>query len=176
MSDIEGRDAAYAKNIGNNYGGVVMGYHGGPNAFHVWSIQDWAMFPNSPKVPTWVAGYNGTDEAPRSIANLKGLGISKKITVLDMEARVDVSYVTAYGLALQDAGYKVLVYGSRATVFRNPQLNGYLIADWTGQPHMAINPDTGDSLGVRGTQYINDVSPGYDVTRWKEWVTEEMWR
>lgn len=173
--EIEGRDAAFAKNIGS-FGGVVLGYHGGPNAFHVWSIQDWAMFPTNPKVPTWVAGYNGAEEAAVSISSLNGLGARKKLTVLDMESRVDSSYVTAYGAALQQAGFKVLVYGSRATVFGNPQLNGYLVADWTGQSHMAVNPATGDSLGIRGTQWAHDISPGYDITSWKEWVLEEMWR
>ena len=175
MAYIEGRDAAYASNIGN-FGGIVGGYIGGPNAYHVWSKTDWAMFPSQPKLPIWVAGYNGDDDGNACLAVLRGLGLSKIVIAVDMELRRDISYLNEFAATVQGAGYLILVYGSLSTVFGNPKLNGYWVADWTGQAHMALNPETGDSLGIRGTQYLPDVSPGYDVSVWKEWILPEFWR
>ena len=168
-----GRDAAYAQDLGN-FAGVAAGYYGGPNAAHVWSNSDWLQFPNNYKLPIWVAGYNGEEEGNEALAAINGSRMPRNIyTVVDMEGRVDSTYVKAFGAILQKAGYKVFVYGSRATVFRNPILNGYWVADWTGQMHMATNPDTGDAIGVRGTQWTNGEL--FDSSVWKEWTLRGMW-
>jgi hypothetical protein len=173
--DISGRDAAFAQNIGD-FGGVVGGYFGGPNAFNIWRTTDWGLFRQNPKLPIWVCGYDGEKEASQAIQMLKVLGAFNCLIGADMESRVDESYLLAFGTGLQGAGYKVLPYGSKSTVFRNPQLNGYWVADWTGTSHIAINPQTGDSLGVRGTQWTHDIPPGYDISTWKEWDIANMWR
>lgn len=174
--DIPGRDAAFPENIGN-FAGVVSGYFGGPNAFNVWEQTAWRdLFPQNRKCPIWVAGYAGQDEGTQAVQALRQLDVPHGIPIqVDMETRIDRSYLLEFGGVLQAAGYKVLIYGSRSTVFNNPELNGYVVADYTGRPHMADRPD-GTSLGIRCTQWAADLSPGYDVSVWKEWVVNSLWR
>lgn len=174
-STVTGRDAAYASNIGSGFGGVVAGYIGGPLAYHVWQEADWLPFKDNPKVPIWVCGFNGTDEGTGCVAALQKLGVKPGcVVVADMETRVDETYLLAFWEVLNRAGYLVIVYGSRSTVFNNPQLNGYWVADFTGVEHMANTP-AGDTMGVRGTQWTS--GPDYDTSSWKAWTTQrEMWR
>ena len=42
------RDAAYAVDIGP-YARAVAGYYGGPEAFHVWSAEDWRRYAGNPE-------------------------------------------------------------------------------------------------------------------------------
>jgi len=176
MNTVVGRDAAYASNIGSGFGGVVAGYIGGPLAYHIWQQADWIPFKNNPKVPIWVCGYGGADEGTACVTALQKLGVKPGVVVAaDMETRIDETYLMAFWQVLNRAGYLTLVYGSRSTVFSNPQLNGYWVADYTGQAHMATNPNTGDTIGVRGTQWTS--GPDFDTSEWKAWVTQqEMWR
>lgn len=168
MSYVSGADAAYASNIPPGFE-IALGYYGGPNAYHVWSIEDWARFPGH-KVPIWVGGYAGASEGKAAVATLKALHVpAGSVTVLDMETRVDKTYIDAFGNELQRAGYKVWVYGSADTVFDNPQLNGYWVADYTGHPFMHPH------MGVRATQYAADMPPGYDASLIKKWTTDSMW-
>jgi hypothetical protein len=164
-----GRDAAYAGNIGT-WDGTVLGYYGGPDAYHTWAAGDWDQYPANPKIPIWVAGYAGEDEGKAARDALRDLGVPKGcVTVLDMELRVDRTYVAAFGKVLQDAGYKVWPYGVVSTVFRNPQLNGYAVADVTGVEHMYPHP------AVRMTQYA--FGSLYDDDAVKEWLLaqDDLW-
>src|SRR5579863_875785 len=115
----------------------MTGYLLGPDAYHIWEAGDWDEYPGNPKIPIWVAGMSGEDEGKAARAALHALGVpSGCVTVLDMELRVDRTYVAAFGKVLQDAGYKVWPYGVVSTIFRNPPLNGYAVADPTGTEHM----------------------------------------
>jgi len=64
---------------------------------------------------------------------------------------------------LHAAGYKVWVYGSASTVFSNPGLNGYWVADYA-----SIWPFMYNHSGVRATQY----APGeyYGSFSIKDWT------
>ena len=168
MSYIHGADAAFASNIPPGFD-AAFGYYGGPDAYHTWSRADWQRFPG-PKIPVWVGGYDGAGEGAESVAALRALGVPKgAVTVIDMETRVDKTYVMAFSGPLQGAGYKVWVYGSASTVFGNPQMNGYWVADYTGQPFM--HPQ----VGVRATQYAADLPPGFDASLIKAWTAAFMW-
>jgi Rv2525c-like, glycoside hydrolase-like domain len=157
------RDAAFAANISQSWTGAVGGYYGGPNAFHVWSRADWQRFAANRKLPIWVAGQDGAGEASQAVRRLHRLGVPQGVfTAVDMETRVDKTYLAAFGEVLQRAGYKVWVYGSASTVFGNPSLNGYWVADYAG-----IGPFMYDHLHVRATQY----TPGqeFDSSTVKHW-------
>jgi hypothetical protein len=157
------RDAAYAVDIGP-YARAVAGYYGGPEAYHVWSPGDWKRYPGNRKLPIWVAGLDGTGEGHDAVEALRDLGVPKRVyTAVDMEARIDKTYLEHFGEVLHAAGYKVWVYGSASTVFSNPGLNGYWVADYAG-----IGPFMYDHSGVRATQY----APGeyYDSSSVKDWT------
>lgn len=167
----EGRDAAFSNNIGQ-FTGVVGGYIGGPNAFNVWKAQDWSAFRNHPLMPIWVCGQDGELEAREMLKVLAGLAVpSGSPVALDMETRVDHSYLLNFQKVIIPTNYKLLVYGSAATVFSNPSLNGYWVAEYTGHPHMHDGHKS-----VRGTQWAGDVPPGYDASLWKDWIVPSMWR
>lgn len=163
MADIERlRDAAYASNIPQDWPHAVAGYYGGPGEYHQWTASDWKRFAKHKKLPIWVAAEgdkNGTEDGRAAVAALKALGVPKHVwTALDMETMVDRTYVEAFGKELHDAGYKVWVYGSASTVFGNPALDGYWVADYAGKgPFMYAPPAKQE---VRSTQYAS--GPDYD--------------
>jgi hypothetical protein len=161
------RDAAFAQNIPVSWAGVVAGYLRFPTAFHPWSAADWSRFGANKKLPIVVAGSDGRADAHSALAQLRALGVAPGcITALDLETRVDAAYVSAYGSVMSGSGFpKVWVYGSASTVFGNPGLAGYWVADYAG-----IGPfmyDGGHIRQVRATQYAN--GQGYDSSTVKAW-------
>ena len=165
-------DAAYAVNIPPGFD-VVAGYLGGPDAFHAWPAEDWARFPGA-KVPIWVGAQDGPGEAAHALTQLRRLGVPPgAIMALDMETRTGRLYVVNFAKVIQAAGYRLWVYGSLSTVFNNPPVNGYWVADYGISLHQAISVL---SIGhVRAVQDRNDLTPGYDAGLVKEWAEGEMW-
>jgi hypothetical protein len=159
-------DAAYANNLDGTNFDVVAGYLGGPNAYHTWAAQDWAGIPG-PKLPIWVAGYDGAGEGRAALVSLEGLGITSGIIALDLENRIDRTYVDNFGRIVQSK-FKVWVYGSANSVFQNPSLNGYWVADYAG-----IGPFMYNGQSVRATQYA--AGPKYDFSLVREWVVSSLW-
>jgi hypothetical protein len=164
------RDAAFAEDIPADWKGAVGGYYGGPRALNMWTVTDWQRFRGHRKLPTWVGGLGGQPEGVQAVASLKFLGVPPGCwTALDMETRVDRTYVAEFGLVLADAGYRVWVYGSASTVFGNPPLDGYWVASYAGRgPFMAKDPLGGE---VRATQYAT--LPGWDSSTVKPWTLNE---
>jgi hypothetical protein len=168
LHGVTGRDAAFPAYL-QGYPGVISGYYGGPDAYNVWSAAQWSQFAGNPKMPIWVGGFGGATEGEQAVLALQNLGVPQNVlTVLDMEGRVDKTYVDSFGSMLRQYGYKTLVYGSASTVFSNPQLNGYWVANYTGYEFMYQHD------GVRGTQYAS--GPDYDLDVWKDWVVPSMWK
>jgi hypothetical protein len=158
------RDSAFATNIDQAWNGAVGGYYGGPNAFNVWSSEDWKRFRPNRKLPIWVAGQNGQDEGKHAVEALHALGVPRRVyTAVDMESRVDKTYVEHFGETLQAAGYKVFVYGSVSSVFDNPRINGYWVADYADK-----GPFMYDHRHVRATQYAT--GPKYDSSTVRDWT------
>jgi hypothetical protein len=158
------RDAAFANTIGGSWTGAVAGYYGGPDAFHVWAPHEWTQFHRNRKLPIWVAGQDGPGEGRTAIHALRALGVPPHVyTVVDMEGRVDKAYVEQFGAAVQAAGYKVWVYGQASTVFENPGLNGYWVAEYAGK-----GPFMFGHAHVRATQYAT--SPQYDSSTVRDWT------
>jgi len=157
------RDAAFSTNIGESWTGAVAGYYGGPDAFHVWARAGWKKFAGNRKLPIWVAGNDGAKEGSQALRALHRLGVPSGVyTAVDMETRVDKPYVAAFGQVLRGAGYRVWVYGSASSVFRNPALNGYWVADYAG-----VGPFMYDHAQVRATQYASGQE--FDSSTVKHW-------
>lgn len=167
---VDGQDAAFAENLAG-YTGTVLGYYGGPRAYNIWSRSQWDQFLGNFKIPIWVGGFGGKPEGVQAVGLLRTLGVPKGcVTLLDMEARVDKTYVTHFGEVLQGSGYKVWVYGSTSTLFLNPQLNGYAPSNPTGvrslYPH----------AGVRMTQWAFGAATDQDVIRKWVYTADTIWR
>ena len=157
------RDAAFASNL-SGWGRAVAGYYGGPNAYHVWPAGDWRQFSGTRKLPIWVAGLDGSGEGANAVNALRALGVPPRVfTVVDMENRVDKTYVEHFGERLNAAGYKVWVYGSASTVFQMPALQGYWVADYAGSGPFMYNHGQ-----VRATQYAS--GQNYDSSTVKDWT------
>ena len=172
------RDAAYATNIPRPWHDAVAGYlnsrpEGDPA--HPWSAEDWRIFHGNRKLPIFVQSHPVTHMAEAdAFAALKALydiGAPAGIrTAIDLETAVDAEYVHRYGRVMHWAGYRVWVYGSASSVFGNPALDGYWVADYTG-----TGPFLYDHANVRATQYTNNPPANrYDSSAVREWVYAEV--
>jgi hypothetical protein len=158
------RDSAFASSINPSWAGAVGGYYGGPNAYNVWDPGAWRQFHKNRKLPIWVGGLDGEGEGKQAIHALRALGVPSGVyTVIDMEARVDKTYVQNFGNTVQAAGYKVWVYGEASSVFGNPSLNGYWVADYAGKGPFMYN-----HANVRATQYASGQE--YDSSVVRDWT------
>lgn len=174
------RDSEFASNIPATWGGAVAGYLGGPMAAHTWSRAEWARFPTQRKLPIWVGGFAGSAEGWQALMAMQALAVTPGCWVaLDMEGRKDDTYVANFGAVLNFAGFGVWVYGQASTVFGNPPLQGYWVADYRGTgPFMAVAPGGAE---VRATQYADPATGSggqwdsstvkpYTLTQTRWWV------
>lgn len=162
------RDAAYAASL-DGWWGVVAGYLGGPQALNTWTPADWARFPHNRKLAIWVGGDDGHTDALTALEALHRLRVPRgSVVVADMETRVSAAFLARFSAPLWHFGYRVWVYGSASTVFLNPALDGYWVADYTGTPHMYRHPK------VRATQY--EAGPGFDSSLIKRRAVRHLWR
>lgn len=161
MASENMRDAAFPQNL-EGYKGIVGGYYGGPHAFRVWLPSEWAMFKKNKKLPIWVGGYEGAEEGHQAVAALTALGVPKgSYTVLDLETRIDKTFVEHFGEVLHHHGYRVFPYGSASTIFSNPKLNGYWVADYANKGPFYYP-------GARMTQYASNQQ--FDSSTVKFWT------
>lgn len=156
--------------------GGVAGYIGGDTP-HVWTRAEWHRFGKLPKLPIFVRSNEGApiSDAGVALMRLRQIGARPGCAVaLDLETRVDPPYVTEFGSVLQFFGYRVLPYGSISTIFRNPPLNGYWIAHYTGN----TPPQTPLTGKIRGLQYADAQETGvpWDVSEFKPWQLDHFWR
>jgi hypothetical protein len=120
-------------------------------------------------LPVWVRSnptttQGGTD-ATAMLAWLRRVGApAGTATALDIETAVTPAYVNAYGGSMHAAGYKVLVYGSRSTLDRNPALDGYFSAH-PGATSLdpACVATQYDYAGTYDLSWITDTVPLWDA-------------
>jgi hypothetical protein len=111
----------------------VLIYAGGDTP-HVWTDEEIAALVARFRLPCWVrsnpTSFSPVTDAQVFLVWLKAHGApAGSTTVLDLETAVDAPYVTTFGYILNHAGFYVLPYGSSSTLFRNPVLNGYFVAE-----------------------------------------------
>ena len=166
------RDAADPGGL-HGWGGRVAGYLPGGDQFRAWSPAEWAQFGKQPKLPIFVRvnPAHPEDDACNVLRSLHLLGVpaGRGIwTALDLETVKAPGYVGAYGQALHWAGFKVAVYGSASTVFGNPPLDGYWVADYAG-----IGPFMYDDPEAVMTQYASGAA--YDSSTVRIAVQADRW-
>lgn len=175
------RDSATPSAILPAWHRAVAGYLQPGDPYQPWAPTDWARFAGQRKLPIFVQTNAATahpwTDADQVVRQLRALGVPKGCyTAIDLESVVCPDYVEAYGDAMHLAGYKTWVYGSVSTVFGNPELNGYWVANYANAgPFMVNHP------GVRATQYASpDTGSGgnWDSTAIPDWVyySHSWWR
>ena len=175
------RDSANPAAITDDWRRAVAGYLAPGDPYEPWKPTDWARFTERRKLPIFEqsnpAQAHPWTDADQVVRQLRALGVPQgKYTVLAIETAICPDYVADYGDAMHLAGYKVWVYGSAATVFSNPSLNGYWVAEYANAgPFMYNHPE------VRATQYAspNTGSGGdWDSSAIADWVyySESWWR
>src|SRR6266540_3598730 len=131
-------DAAYPPTSPPNW--EVVAFYLGGNTPHVWTDSEIERQPARWRLPIFVRSHDGDPlaDAHTSIVWLVRHEVPCGVTLaLDYETRVDATYLATFDRAVTDAGWRVMVYGTRRTVLRNPKPSGgYWVADYTGSPHL----------------------------------------
>lgn len=145
-------DAAYASSItGGPYDGVCF-YIGG-DAYHVWTLPEVQARPEQYRLPVWVrsdpAAVNPGTDAAACVAALHAFTVpAGSLVAVDTETAVDPSWMKTFTAAVNNAGFRVIDYGTQSDVLKNENPDGYYWgADWTGVAHIAA----GDVM----TQYVS---------------------
>lgn len=167
MADVEMRDAAYPQRW-PGWAGAVAGYLRAPRALNPWTGQQWGWFHANRKLPIWVGGLAGEPEAWSCLQQLYALAVPVGSWVaLDLETRVDRTYVTRFCAVLHWHGLKVANYGSTSTLFNNPPADGWWVADPTGQLHQY------DHAGTVATQCVD--AGAWDESLITDSVYNQLW-
>lgn len=156
---------------------VAIGYIGGPTP-HVWTRSEWQRFNGMKKLPVMVASIavkRAADpevEAFTALRMLYRLNVPKGHPVMwDLETAINPSYVALVGQVMHWAGYRVWPYGSVSTIFSNPALDGYAVADYKGiGPFAYPHPNVRMTQYAAGTQYDSNVVQRFQyLFRLKAW-------
>jgi hypothetical protein len=162
-------DAAFPQDLDGTHATAVAGYLRSPMATNGWDKAAWRGIPG-PKLPIWVAGEGGRPDAEGALTQLGALGVpTGSVVAVDMENRVDITYINNFFSILHLHRYKVWVYGSAESVFHMPACNGYWVADYAGIGAFMYAHKT-----VRATQWTN--GPLYDTSTVMQWALRQFWR
>ena len=154
----------------------VMGYIGGPRAYHAWTLQEWLPFAELRQFPIYVPDIRRPpiDQGAEAVHLSVGLGWSdamtgpeKRAIVLDMETSIDPAWYEQIANVIDQHGFTAVAYGSRSTVLGNGP-DAVLLADWD-------NSDTvpGPIASVHGNQYSGNVELGgtlVDYSVFDQWL------
>jgi hypothetical protein len=130
---------------------IVLVYSGGDTP-HPWSKAEIAAQPNRYRFPCWVRSnpqsVNVVNEVAAFVAWLHDHNVPKgTCVILDLETAVNAVYVSAFNKGLAAAGYKTVKYGSRSTIWKNPQTDGGTFVAWPDHPNEMDT--TGDTVAVQ---------------------------
>ena len=132
MTNHVAYDAAYPLPAGLAGTDTVLIYMGGDTP-HVWTPAEIAAQPERYRLPVWVRSYGGVSpqiDGNAAAAWLRSFNVpAGAAVVLDLEGLIDPTYVDGFGATLHAHGYKVLPYGEGSTLFSNPELDGYYLAE-----------------------------------------------
>ena len=141
-------DAAYPESV-VNFGvplwEVVAGYIGG-NTPNIWTKDEWnqliqlsgAQFALPIFTRSNPGSHSATEDVQAAINRLNFLEVPKNVCIAwDLETAIAPDYVKSVDQQMQAAGWKVMIYGSKSTLFLNGKPSGgFWVAEWTGSPHL----------------------------------------
>lgn len=156
---------------------ALAGYVGG-NTPHLWTKDEWNQLINLSgaqfALPIYARSnpltHDPTQDAKAAISMLNLLEVQKGVCVaLDLETAIAPAYVKTFDQQIMAAGWKVIAYGSKSTIFLNGKPSGgHWVAEWTGKPHLYP--------GSAATQWANSDRFGgaYDASLVAD--TTPLWR
>lgn len=147
---------------------AAMVYAGGSSAAHAWDAAERQRVRHLHNLPVWVptpALDDPVADAQEFLAWLSSEGYppivdatgEHQAVMWDMETagQADARWLNRACDEMAKAGYWNWPYGSAGTLFGLPARDGYVVAHFTGAPHMFLHPD------ARATQYAAEVAtPG----------------
>lgn len=153
-------DAAHPNTKDPSVDGFLV-YIGGDTP-HAWTDEEIAAAHGRYILPTYVRSnpqtHDPAGDAGQAVAWLKAHNAPKGIVVvLDLETAIDPAYVNGFGTQLHASGYKVWPYGSKSTLWRNPSLDGYFVADPTGKDHV-LSGSVATQFSFNGSYDLDDVA------------------
>ena len=132
---------------------AVAGYIGG-NTPHVWTLAEWQRFGELRQLPIWVYGQGSTSAVGEGFTAADravklgwkpdlpaGTLKHRRVIVLDMETDIDAPFVRGFAAEVHRQGFGCWVYGSKATVYSDPHVDGYWVALWDGKASLEALPD-----------------------------------
>lgn len=136
-------DAAFPNPAADPQVSGALIYIGGDTP-HVWTEGEIAGAHGRYRLPTYVRSNpenaSAIADANSTVVWLTAHKVPKGCAVcLDLETAVNPVYVLAYANVLHGAGYLVWPYGSKSTLFRNPAIDGWFVADYTQTEHQYPN-------------------------------------
>jgi len=136
---------------------IVLIYVGGDTP-HPWTDADIKAMPERYRFPTWVrsnpAQHDGAAEAALFAAWLHSHKVPQGTCVcLDLETAISTIYVQRFNSGMRAAGYKVIKYGSKGSIFKNPQTDGGTFVADPQKDKQPFMDSTGDTVA---TQYAFD--------------------
>lgn len=178
-------DAAYPESVvkfGVPLWEAVAGYIGG-NTPNVWTKDEWnlliklsgAQFALPIYTRSNPLSHDPVQDARIAIDKLNFLGVEKNVCMaLDLETAIAPGYVKTFDQQIVMAGWKVVAYGSKSTIFLNGKPSGgHWVADWPavgpGRPHLypgsAITQWAGSSNfgGAYDPNLVADTTPLWRV-------------
>lgn len=124
-------DAAYPPNATPGGCAGVLGYIGGDNALHVWTVAEWLRFQHLRQFPVWVPDVHGRSTPAAiggaAVARANQLGWrstnGERVIVIDLETFADSAWWAECAGAINRDGYDAVCYGSASTVGGNRAAN-----------------------------------------------------
>lgn len=109
----------------------VLGYIGGDNALHTWTVDEWLRYQHLRQYPCWVPDVHGRSTAAQigwaAVARANQLGWKSKngerVIVMDLETFANATWWDECATAINKGGYDAVCYGSSSTVGANRATN-----------------------------------------------------
>lgn len=150
---------------------IVLIYAGGDTP-HPWTQAEIDAQPARYRWPCWVRSNPGQVNAAADAANcikwLASHAVPRGTSViLDLETAVNGPYVSTFSTLVKAAGWLTTKYGSRSSIWRNPQTSGGTFLAEPGPPHMST---VGDTVATQWGYF-----GAYDMSWVKDQATIPLW-
>jgi hypothetical protein len=168
-------DAAYPPPVPPEGTAAVMGYIGGPRAYHTWTPQQWRPFAHLRQFPVYAADVSRSPAAQAAEAARLAIelgwdhrltGAEQRAIVLDLETSTSAAWYAEAARILTEQGFVAVAYGSLSTVLGNAA-SDVLAAEWDD---LAVIPPGQTIHGKQDQANVNYMSTVVDYSVFDDWL------